>query len=131
MVGSNGLQGQQGVTGAPGSRGRRGNPGTNGVDGKGGEKGAKGDTVCVQDEGYTVTSTSCESLSNFKTGGGGLLYYRWGRTSCPTGGSSRIYSGELIGQDSASSLFQSFSHTFVSLLGMSPYDIPKLLSPSF
>ncbi|XP_066301220.1 uncharacterized protein [Branchiostoma lanceolatum] len=84
-AGSNGDPGPPGPRGVRGERGETGTPGKlgpHGPEGEKGEKGAPGEKGNQGAEGF----------------GGGAMYIRWGRTSCPEGtGTETVYSGRAGG----------------------------------
>ena len=83
--GTNGARGLQGPTGPSG---RDGNPGRDGRDGPPaapGEKGLKGD---IGEKGMTGPKGDM--------GSSGVVYIRWGRTTCPNG-ADRVYYGRAAG----------------------------------
>ena len=96
-----GLQGPMGTSGEKGDRGVPGLYGPQGTHGPVGQKGEKGTWV----HGFPGDSgVKGEKGSQGDQGPpsimGGVVYVRWGRTSCPTGnGSELVYSGRAGGSN--------------------------------
>lgn len=97
--GLSGLKGSRGAAGIPGENGEPGIPGRAGIKG---DKGEAGEATCyVTERGRRVEKSCFEAASYQDTdrdqsgeGGGGLTYIRWGRTTCPVGGATIVYSGK-------------------------------------
>ena len=86
LKGDKGEKGDRGDMGEKGDKGDNGGMGEKGDKGdNGGEKGDKGDIGPVGPAGL-----------NAKSGGGGVVYTRWGRKSCPTG-AELVYEGLAAG----------------------------------
>ena len=87
--GRDGRDGEDGLPGLPGRDGEDGRDGRDGVagrDGKDGEKGEKGDPGLLGPPGPPGPSS------------GGVVYTRWGRTTCPdTPGTELVYAGRAGG----------------------------------
>lgn len=96
-----GLKGSRGAAGIPGENGEPGIPGRAGIKGN---KGEAGETSCyVTERGRRVEKSCIEAATYEEPGrdvarneGGGLTYIRWGRTTCPVGGVTIVYSGKMI-----------------------------------
>ena len=84
--GRDGRDGEDGVPGPAGQDGKDGKDGRDGRDGKDGEKGEKGDPGLLGPPGPPGPSS------------GGVVYTRWGRTTCPdTPGTELVYAGRAGG----------------------------------
>ena len=84
--GRDGRDGEDGVPGPAGQDGKDGKDGRDGRDGKDGEKGEKGDPGLLGPPGPPGLSS------------GGVVYTRWGRTTCPdTPGTELVYTGRAGG----------------------------------
>lgn len=109
--GEPGKQGDRGLGGLKGNRGAAGIPGENGepgIPGRAGNKGSKGEageaTCYVKERGRRVEKSCVEAATYEELGrdvarndGVGLTYTRWGRTTCPVGGATIVYSGQAAG----------------------------------
>ena len=90
-----GLPGPQGEVGQPG-QGERGLPGSQGPPGGSGPQGAVGEKGDRGDPG--LPGPQGPQGAQGPPTGGGAVYVRWGRTSCPTGqGTQLVYSGRAGG----------------------------------
>lgn len=104
-IGARGLPGMKGGRGVPGIPGEDGEPGLPGTVGNKGDKGERGETTCyVTERGRRVEKSCFEAASYEETSraqsrdaGGALTYVRWGRTTCPVGGATIVYSGQAAG----------------------------------
>ena len=86
-AGTVGAPGPPGVKGGQGTAGRPGLPGTPGLPGLQGEQGLQG-----------LPAENGSAQGSQTGGGGGVVYARWGRTSCPSGqGTELVYSGKAGG----------------------------------
>lgn len=93
------MKGGRGVPGIPGEDGEPGLPGTVGSKGN---KGERGKTTCYVTERGRRVEKSCFEAASYeeigrdqsKDAGGALTYVRWGRTTCPVGGATIVYSGK-------------------------------------
>ena len=83
--GRDGRDGQPGANGSPGRDGRDGPPASPGTPGLPGEKGLKGD---IGEKGMIGPKGDM--------GSSGVVYIRWGRTTCPNG-ADRVYYGRAAG----------------------------------
>ncbi|EDO38084.1 predicted protein [Nematostella vectensis] len=112
-IGPKGLMGDKGVQGLPGPKGDRGptglsgengEPGARGDTGRKGEKGDKGVATCYVTKRGRRTPKPCylasymddddSSWESDSARATGVVYTRWGRTTCPQGGARSIYSGQ-------------------------------------
>lgn len=99
--GSVGLKGSRGAAGIPGENGEPGIPGSSGTKGN---KGETGETSCYVTERGRRVEKSCVEAATYEEPGRdlgrddrvGLTYIRWGRTTCPVGGATIVYSGKMI-----------------------------------
>ena len=104
VLGNRGLGGLKGNRGAFGIPGENGEPGIPGRAGNKGSKGEAGETTCyVTERGRRVEKSCVEAATYEELGrdaardvGVGLTYIRWGRTTCPVGGATIVYSGKII-----------------------------------
>ena len=86
LRGRDGRDGEDGVLGPAGQDGKEGKDGRDGRDGKDGEKGEKGEPGLLGPPGPPGPSS------------GGVVYTRWGRTTCPnTPGTELVYAGRAGG----------------------------------
>ena len=91
------FSGEQGPVGQSGPAGPRGVIGNSGPRGPSGEKGERGDSGLQGPRG--VQGPQGEK-GNAGTAGGGTVYTRWGRTTCPTGHQAQLlYSGKTGASD--------------------------------
>ena len=95
-VSGKGEKGDAGTVGAPGPRGEKGGQGTAGRPGIPGSHGLPG---LQGEQGLPGLPAENGSAQGSRTGGGGgVVYNRWGRTSCPSDqGTELIYSGRAGG----------------------------------
>ena len=104
VLGDRGFGGLKGNRGAAGIPGENGEPGIPGRAGNKGNKGVPGETTCyVTERGRRVEKSCTEAATYEELGrdaardvGVGLTYVRWGRTTCPVGGATIVYSGTIV-----------------------------------
>ncbi|XP_071964546.1 uncharacterized protein [Antedon mediterranea] len=105
LAGIAGDRGQKGDLGDDGPRGIKGTHGAKGEPGKQGPVGAKGDacefnpqdvaSIFIKSiDDQNLNETSPNTLGIF---GGGSVYIRWGRTTCPNTGTDLVYEGIAAG----------------------------------
>ena len=91
--GPKGERGEAGTRGLPGDQGERGPPGPSGISGPRGPVGEKGSPGSPG-----LTGPQGEHGPQGPATGGGTVYTRWGRTSCPMNqGTDLVYSGRAGG----------------------------------
>ncbi len=83
--GRDGRDGRDGLPGLPGLSGPPGPSGRDGKDGERGEEGEKGEIGAPGDQGPPGPTS------------GGVVYTRWGRTTCPDTGAELLYKGIAAG----------------------------------
>ena len=90
------LRGRDGRDGRVGEKGEVGPPGTQGEMGVAGPRGPVGEKGVYGDQG--LQGVQGETGLQGPPGGGGAVYTRWGRTTCPTDqGTTLLYSGRAGG----------------------------------
>ena len=95
-TGPRGEKGDQGEVGQPGPQGDKGIPGQQGPSGVSGPQGTVGEKGDRGDSG--MPGPQGPQGAQGPPTGGGAVYVRWGRTSCPTGqGTQLVYSGRAGG----------------------------------
>ena len=88
-----GERGEAGIRGLPGDQGERGPPGPPGISGPRGPVGEKGSPGS-----HGLPGPPGEHGPQGPATGGGTVYTRWGRTSCPMNqGTDLVYSGRAAG----------------------------------
>ena len=100
--GDQGPQGDRGVPGLPGEQGPHGDTGERGLPGLQGPPGISGPRGPVGDKGSRgspgLSGAQGQPGPQGPATGGGTVYTRWGRTSCPSDqGTSLVYSGRAGG----------------------------------
>ena len=96
--GERGAKGDRGEAGLPGDMGERGLPGVRGPPGISGPWGPVGDKGSRGSPGLAGTQGLPGPQGPATGGGGGTVYTRWGRTSCPSDqGTTLVYSGRAGG----------------------------------
>ena len=92
-----GVPGAKGDTGVPGAKGNKGVPGTKGNKGVPGTKGNKGVLGTKGNKGVPGAKGNIGVPGPKGDGTGGVVYVRWGHTSCPGGGAQLVYAGRAGG----------------------------------
>ena len=96
--GERGAKGDRGEAGLPGDMGERGLPGFRGPPGISGPRGPVGDKGSRGSPGLAGPPGLPGPQGPATGGGGGTVYTRWGRTSCPSDqGTTLVYSGRAGG----------------------------------